>query len=59
MYELFFGGALGLILSGMPNPEKVIGYLDICGDWDASLAFVMMVEILVAIVPFQKIIHQH
>jgi len=36
---LMFG--FGLILSGMANPAKVIGFLDIAGSWDPSLAFVM------------------
>lgn len=36
---LLFG--LGLILSGMTNPAKVIGFLDIAGNWDPSLALVM------------------
>ena len=36
---LLFG--LGLIVSGMVNPAKVLGFLDIFGKWDASLAFVM------------------
>ena len=36
---LIFG--LGLILSGMANPAKVLNFLDIAGSWDASLAFVM------------------
>lgn len=33
--------AVGLALSGMLKPEKVIGFLDILGAWDPSLAFVM------------------
>ncbi len=33
--------ALGLGISGMTRPEKVIGFLNIFGSWDASLAFVM------------------
>ena len=33
--------ALGLALSGMTNPAKVIGFLDVTGAWDPSLAFVM------------------
>ncbi len=33
--------AVGLCLSGMTNPNKVIGFLDIKGAWDPSLAFVM------------------
>jgi uncharacterized membrane protein YedE/YeeE len=33
--------AVGLGLSGMVRPEKVIGFLDFAGDWDPALAFVM------------------
>ncbi|MDC1173925.1 YeeE/YedE family protein [Bacteriovoracaceae bacterium] len=33
--------AIGLVISGMVNPEKVIGFLDIFREWDYSLAFVM------------------
>jgi hypothetical protein len=36
---LLFG--LGLIVAGMANPAKVIGFLDLAGPWDPSLAFVM------------------
>jgi uncharacterized membrane protein YedE/YeeE len=36
---LLFG--IGLILSGMTDPGKVIGFLDLAGAWDPSLAFVM------------------
>lgn len=36
---LIFGW--GLILSGMANPAKVLGFLDLAGAWDPSLAFVM------------------
>jgi len=32
---------LGLLLSGMANPEKVLGFLDLAGRWDPSLALVM------------------
>jgi uncharacterized membrane protein YedE/YeeE len=32
---------VGLAVSGMTRPEKVIGFLDLAGAWDASLAFVM------------------
>lgn len=31
----------GLCISGMVNPAKVIGFLDVTGQWDPSLAFVM------------------
>lgn len=43
---------IGLLISGMANPAKVIGFLDVFGQWDPSLAFVMMGAILVAIAPF-------
>ena len=33
--------AAGLMLSGMADPAKVMGFLDVYGDWDASLAVVM------------------
>jgi uncharacterized protein len=33
--------AFGLVLSGMVLPDKVIGFLDVFGDWDPTLAFVM------------------
>ena len=36
---LLFG--LGLMLSGMTDPGKVIGFLDLAGSWDPSLALVM------------------
>ncbi|BBU67748.1 DUF6691 family protein [Fluviibacter phosphoraccumulans] len=32
---------LGLILSGMANPAKVVGFLDVAGPWDPSLGLVM------------------
>lgn len=48
---LVFG--TGLILSGMSNPAKVIGFLDISGLWDPSLAFVMGGAVLVALIAFR------
>ena len=42
---LIFG--IGLIFAGMTDPSKVIGFLDIAGNWDPSLAFVMGVLPLV------------
>ncbi len=47
---LVFG--LGLIISGMANPAKVLGFLDIGGAWDPSLAFVMGGGVLVTAVGF-------
>ena len=32
---------IGLAIAGMLNPSKVVGFLDVFGDWDPSLAFVM------------------
>ena len=47
---LIFG--LGLIISGMANPEKVLGFLDVAGLWDPSLALVMVGAIIVGVVAF-------
>lgn len=47
---LVFG--LGLIVSGMANPAKVLGFLDLAGPWDPSLAFVMAGAIAVGVVAF-------
>ena len=47
---LLFG--LGLILSGMTDPGKVQGFLDLAGAWDPSLAFVMGGAILVGLGAF-------
>lgn len=48
---LIFG--IGLILAGMTDPSKVIGFLDVAGLWDPSLAFVMAGAILVGVVAFR------
>lgn len=48
---LVFG--LGLIVSGMGNPAKVLGFLDLAGHWDPSLAFVMGGAIVVGFVAFR------
>jgi uncharacterized membrane protein YedE/YeeE len=47
---LVFG--LGLIISGMANPAKVLGFLDLGGRWDPSLAFVMAGAIGVGAIAF-------
>jgi len=46
LFGLIFG--VGLILAGMTNPARVVAFLDVAGDWDPSLAFVMATAILVA-----------
>lgn len=43
---LVFG--VGLLVSGLANPAKVLGFLDVAGAWDPSLAFVMAGAIAVA-----------
>ena len=47
---LLFG--FGLILSDMANPAKVLGFLDLAGHWDPSLAFVMIGAIALASIGF-------
>ncbi|EJL88481.1 putative transporter component [Polaromonas sp. CF318] len=39
---------LGLLVSGMANPAKVLGFLDLAGPWDPSLALVMAGAIAIA-----------
>ena len=51
----FFAGlvfGLGLLLAGMANPAKVLGFLDLAGAWDPSLALVMAGAIALALLPF-------
>ena len=47
---LVFG--LGLVISGMTNPAKVLGFLDLAGAWDPSLAFVMAAAVGVGSLAF-------
>jgi len=48
---LLFGA--GLIVSGMTDPSKIIGFLDLAGAWDPSLAFVMGGAVLVGAAGFR------
>lgn len=48
---LIFG--LGLILSGMINPAKVLAFLDVAGSWDPSLALVMLGAISIGFFAFR------
>ena len=54
MSEFFVGllFGIGLILAGMTDPSKVLGFLDLAGTWDPSLAFVMGGGILVGLGAF-------
>ena len=47
---LIFG--FGLILAGMANPAKVLAFLDLAGQWDPSLALVMVGAIGISVIPF-------
>jgi uncharacterized protein len=47
---LLFGA--GLLISGMTQPDKVLGFLDLFGAWDATLAFVMAGAVTVTAVGF-------
>ena len=61
LWAFVFGGifSVGLMLSGMSNPKKILDFLDLFGQWDPSLAFVMLVAIAVTFIPFQKAVHNH
>ena len=51
---LLFG--FGLALSGMTHPQKVLGFLDVAGPWDASLLFVLGGAVGVTLVSFRFIL---
>ena len=53
---LLFGG--GLLISGMMDPEKVIGFLDLFGNWDPSLMFVMGSALVVTVPAFKLILQR-
>lgn len=49
---------VGLAISGMTMPEKVVGFLDLFGAWDPTLAFVMMGAIAVHFIAYRIIIRR-
>ncbi|KFG95154.1 YeeE/YedE family protein [Burkholderia paludis] len=51
---LLFG--VGLALSGMTRPEKVLGFLDVTGQWDGSLLFVLGAAFAIARVGFHFVL---
>lgn len=53
---LMFG--VGLVLSGMADPAKVLNFLDLFGSWDPSLAFVMAGAIAVAFFGFRLVMRR-
>lgn len=50
---LVFG--LGIMLSGMANPAKVLNFFDIAGTWDPSLAFVMGGALVVTAIGYRLV----
>lgn len=50
---LIFG--IGLIVSGMSNPAKVLNFLDFAGTWDPSLLFVMAAAVVVTFIGFRLV----
>lgn len=48
----------GLALGGMTDPAKVVGFLDLAGRWDPSLAFVMIGALMVTLPSFQFLIRR-
>lgn len=46
---------VGLVLSGMTRPDKVVAFLDVTGDWDPSLGFVMGAAVLVHLVAYRLV----
>lgn len=55
-FGLLFG--IGLIVSGMANPEKVLNFLDLAGAWDPSLAFVMAGAIAVTAIGYALVLRR-
>ena len=53
---LIFG--LGLVISGMANPAKVLNFLDVAGHWDPSLAFVMLGAIAVTATGYRFVLRR-
>ena len=49
---------LGLGVSQMVNPQKVLGFLDIAGDWDPSLALVMGGAVVVGFLTFRLVLRR-
>ena len=51
---LIFG--LGIMISGMANPAKVLNFFDIAGSWDPSLAFVMGGALIVTLIGYRLVL---
>ena len=53
---LLFG--IGLIVSGMSNPAKVLNFLDLAGAWDPSLMLVMAGALIVTFIGYRTVLRQ-
>ncbi|WP_269933467.1 DUF6691 family protein [Aminobacter sp. HY435] len=53
---LLFG--IGLVISGMSDPAKVLNFLDLFGTWDPSLAFVMGGAVITAFFGYRLVLRQ-
>ncbi len=55
LHALFIGAVfgIGIALSGMANPAKVVNFFDIAGSWDPSLMFVMGGALLVTAIGYR------
>ena len=53
---LIFG--LGLVVSGMSDPAKVLNFLDLAGTWDPSLAFVMGGAVIVTFIGYRIVLQR-
>ena len=51
---LLFG--IGLVVSGMVNPQKIIGFLDISGEWDPTLLVVMASALMTTFVGYRLVL---
>lgn len=49
---------MGLAVSQMANPEKVIAFLDIFGNWDPSLLFTMAAAVMTTFVGYRWVLHR-
>ncbi|NGN42276.1 YeeE/YedE family protein [Mesorhizobium sp. CGMCC 1.15528] len=53
---LLFG--IGLVVSGMSNPPKVLNFLDLAGTWNPSLLFVMIGAVLVTFLGYRIVLRR-
>jgi uncharacterized membrane protein YedE/YeeE len=52
LFGLLFG--IGLMVSGMTDPGRILAFLDVAGDWDPALALVMVGAIAIAMPAFAR-----